>query len=83
MIKTQQVEYSDEILEEVMMQALESQFRATIPCMNTKEYELHKRTEILLADIYKRINSRKIIKNGRETIQRGGYGYENFAKRIF
>lgn len=62
MIKSQKWEVSDQLLDETLMIALESQFKATALCLNKTDYELHKRTEILLGDVYKRISQRGACK---------------------
>jgi hypothetical protein len=57
-IKDLNVEFSEEILEEVTMTALEKQFKDTALCLNKKEYELHRRTEIALGRYYSKIMNR-------------------------
>lgn len=61
MIKNLNIEYSEEIIEEVIMTALEAQFKNSALCLTKREYTLHKRTEIALFYYYKRITDR--IKN--------------------
>lgn len=58
MIKNLNIEYSEEIIEDVIMEALEHQFRRTESCMNKAENDLHKRTEIALSIFYNRISER-------------------------
>jgi hypothetical protein len=58
MITNRPIEVSDEITEEIVMTALEKQFQETSACLNEKEYLLHKRSEIALSYIYRRINHR-------------------------
>jgi hypothetical protein len=63
MIKDLNFEVSEDILDEVIMTALETQFKDTSLCLNKKEYELHRRTEILLGRYYHKIMNRNKEQN--------------------
>ena len=66
--KVETFEISQNVIEETIMIALETQFISTALQQNKDVYQLHKRTEYALAMIYKSITERKTDPDIQTTI---------------
>jgi hypothetical protein len=93
MIQGETYEYSDDIRENVIMFALESQWRNTSLCLTKAEYMLHHQTFKVLGEYYRKIAARRNealrvqnfiddMQNGCETIQGGGSEHEEPSERV-
>lgn len=62
MIKSRMWETCPKMFDETLMLALEAQLKRTSGRLNRNEYEVFKRTEVLLGELYRKIMSRETNK---------------------